>query len=208
MRSGHNAETAQKLKVTQRRHCVHRALAGPRDVCCNCPPERGQRQETYDRSWFCPRTRYARSGEINIAYQVVGDGPIDLIIVPGSISHVEMVHELPAVSGNVQRLARFARVITFDKRGQGLSDRVSGVPSLEERMDDVRAVMDAVGSRKTVLMGLSEGSPMSVLFSATHSDRVSHLVFSGGFIQLAILSRRPSSKRMLIMSSQTGVPGK
>ena len=130
-----------------------------------------------------PATRYARSGEINIAYQVVGDGPIDLIIVPGSISHVEMVHELPAVSGNVQRLARFARVITFDKRGQGLSDRVSGVPSLEERMDDVRAVMDAVGSRKTVLMGLSEGSPMSVLFSATHSDRVSHLVLSGGFIR-------------------------
>ena len=130
-----------------------------------------------------PATRYARSGEINIAYQVVGDGPIDLIIVPGWISDVEMVHELPAVSGNVQRLARFARVITFDKRGQGLSDRVSGVPSLEERMDDVRAVMDAVGSRKTVLMGLSEGSPMSVLFSATHSDRVSHLVLSGGFIR-------------------------
>jgi len=130
-----------------------------------------------------PRTRYARSGDIKIAYQVVGDGPIDLIIVPGSISHVEMVHELPAASGNVQRLARFARVISFDKRGQGLSDRVSGAPSLEERMDDVRAVMNAVGSRKTVLMGMSEGCPMSVLFSATHPDRVSHLVLAGGFIR-------------------------
>jgi class 3 adenylate cyclase/pimeloyl-ACP methyl ester carboxylesterase len=130
-----------------------------------------------------PQTRYARIGDINIAYQVIGDGPIDLIIVPGSISHLEMLHELPAVSGNVQRLARFARVISFDKRGQGLSDRVSGVPSLEERMDDVRAVMDAVGSRKTVLMGMSEGSPMSILFSATHPDRVSHLVLSGGFIR-------------------------
>lgn len=130
-----------------------------------------------------PQTRYARSGDTNIAYQVVGDGPIDLVIVPGSISHVEMIHELPAVSGNVQRLARFARVISFDKRGQGLSDRVSGVPSLEERMDDVRAVMDAVGSRRTVLMGMSEGCPMSVLFSATHPDRVSHLVLAGGFMR-------------------------
>jgi pimeloyl-ACP methyl ester carboxylesterase len=120
---------------------------------------------------------------MNIAYQVIGNGPIDLMIVPGSISHVEMVHELPAVSGNMQRLARFARVISFDKRGQGLSDRVSGVPSLEERMDDVRAVMDAVGSHRTVLMGMSEGCPMSALFAATHPDRVSHLVLAGGFIR-------------------------
>jgi pimeloyl-ACP methyl ester carboxylesterase/class 3 adenylate cyclase len=132
-----------------------------------------------------PQTRYARSGNINIAYQVVGDGPIDLIIVPGVINHVEMLHELPAVSSNLQRLARFARIISFDKRGQGLSDRVSSVPSLEERMDDVRAVMDAVGSRRTVLMGFSEGCAMSVLFSATHPDRVSHLVLIGGFMRSA-----------------------
>jgi pimeloyl-ACP methyl ester carboxylesterase/class 3 adenylate cyclase len=130
-----------------------------------------------------PQTRYARSGNINIAYQVAGDGPIDLTIVPGAISHLEMVYELPAVSSNAQRLARFARVISFDKRGQGLSDRVSGVPSLEERMDDVRAVMDAVGSRRTVLMGFSEGCAMSVLFSATHPDRVSHLVMIGGYMR-------------------------
>ncbi|WP_076860675.1 adenylate/guanylate cyclase domain-containing protein [Bradyrhizobium mercantei] len=130
-----------------------------------------------------PQTQYARSGDINIAYQVVGDGPIDLTIVPGSISHLELVHELPFVSGNVQRLGRFARIIGFDKRGHGLSDRVSGVPSLEERMDDVRAVMDAVGIRKTVLLGFSEGCPMSLLFSATHPDRVSHLVLLGGYMR-------------------------
>jgi pimeloyl-ACP methyl ester carboxylesterase len=163
-----------------------------------------------------PATRYARSGEINIAYQVVGDGPIDLIIVPGSISHVEMVHELPAVSGNVQRLARFARVITFDKRGQGLSDRVSGVPSLEERMDDVRAVMDAVGSRKTVLMGLSEGSDMSAEIGKSRACWF--LVSSGGIssahnfpalisclpIRIAVTVRRRGIKSLRRYSLRSG----
>jgi class 3 adenylate cyclase/predicted esterase len=130
-----------------------------------------------------PQTQYARSGDINIAYHVIGDGPIDLLIVPGAISHLELVHELPGVNSNVQRLARFARIISFDKRGVGLSDRVVGVPSLEERVDDVRAVLDAVRSRKTVLLGFSEGCPMSLLFSATYPDRVSHLVLVGGFIR-------------------------
>jgi class 3 adenylate cyclase/pimeloyl-ACP methyl ester carboxylesterase len=130
-----------------------------------------------------PQTQYARSGDVNIAYQVAGQGPIDVLVVPGSISHLEVVHELPCISSNLQRLMRFARIIGFDKRGQGLSDRASGVPSLEERMDDVRAVLDAVGSRKTVLLGLSEGCPMSLLFSATHPDRVSHLVLVGGFMR-------------------------
>jgi class 3 adenylate cyclase/pimeloyl-ACP methyl ester carboxylesterase len=130
-----------------------------------------------------PQTQYARSGDINIAYAVAGEGPIDLTIVPGSISHLEVAHELPCVSSNVQRLRRFARVISFDKRGQGLSDRVSGAPSLEERMDDVRAVLDAAGSRKTVLLGMSEGCPMSLLFSATYPDRVSHLILVGGFMR-------------------------
>jgi class 3 adenylate cyclase/pimeloyl-ACP methyl ester carboxylesterase len=130
-----------------------------------------------------PQTQYAHSGDVNIAYQVAGNGPIDLLIVPGSISHLEVAHELPCISGNKQRLTRFARIISFDKRGQGLSDRVSGVPSLEERMDDVRAVLDAAGSRKTVLVGFSEGCPMSLLFSATHPDRVSHLVLVGGFMR-------------------------
>lgn len=130
-----------------------------------------------------PETRYARSGEVNIAYQVVGDGPLDVLIIPGAISHVELMHEWPGCVNFAQRLSRFARLITFDKRGQGLSDRVSGVPSLEERMDDVRAVMDAVGSSRSVLVGFSEGSPMSVLFAATYPEQVSNLVLIGGFLR-------------------------
>ncbi|QOZ54445.1 adenylate/guanylate cyclase domain-containing protein [Bradyrhizobium sp. CCBAU 53338] len=133
--------------------------------------------------FIMPQTQYARSGDINIAYHVIGDGPIDLMIIPGAISHIELILELPGVIDNVLRLARFARIITFDKRGVGLSDRVPGVPSLEERVDDIRAVLDAVGSRKTALLGFSEGSAMSLLFSATYPDRVSHLVLAGGFIR-------------------------
>jgi class 3 adenylate cyclase/predicted esterase len=128
-----------------------------------------------------PETLYARSGEVNIAYRVVGDGPIDVLIVPGAISHLELVQEWPGCVTFAQRLSRFARLVSFDKRGQGLSDRVSGVPPLEERMDDVRAVMDAVGSSRAVLVGFSEGSPMSLLFAATYPERVSHLVLIGGF---------------------------
>jgi class 3 adenylate cyclase/pimeloyl-ACP methyl ester carboxylesterase len=128
-----------------------------------------------------PRTQYARSGETNIAYQVAGDGPIDLTLVPGSISHLEVIYELPNMVVSLRRFIRFARLISFDKRGQGLSDRVPGAPSLEERMDDVRAVMDAAGSRKTALLAFSEGCPMSLLFAATYPDRVSHLVLIGGF---------------------------
>jgi class 3 adenylate cyclase len=128
-----------------------------------------------------PETRYAHSGDINIAYQTMGDGPLDIVIVPGSISHVEFNHELPGYSAFLRRLSSFARVASFDKRGQGLSDRVSGVPSLEERMDDVRAVMDAIGSQRAVLTGFSEGSPMSILFAATYPERVSHLILIGGF---------------------------
>jgi class 3 adenylate cyclase len=133
--------------------------------------------------FIMPQTRYARSGDFNIAYQIVGDGLIDIIVVPGAISHLELVYELPGCAKFVQRLSRLARVISFDKRGQGLSDRVSGVPSLEERMDDVRAVLDAVGSRRAALVGFSEGCPMSTLFAATYPERVSHLVLIGGFIR-------------------------
>ena len=128
-----------------------------------------------------PETRYAHSGDINIAYQTIGHGPLDIVIVPGAISHVESNHELPGFTAFLHRLCGFARVVAFDKRGQGLSDRVSGVPSLEERMDDVRAVMDAIGSPRAILLGFSEGSAMSVLFAATYPERVSHLILVGGF---------------------------
>jgi pimeloyl-ACP methyl ester carboxylesterase len=128
-----------------------------------------------------PATRYALSGDVSIAYQVIGDGPIDLVMVPGVISHVEFMHELPGYTAFLRRLSNFARVITFDKRGQGLSDRVSGAPSLEERMDDVRAVMDAADSKRAVLMGFSEGCAMSALFAATYPERASNLLLFGGF---------------------------
>src|SRR5918994_2853956 len=97
-----------------------------------------------------PETRYAHTGDISIAYQAMGHGPLDVVIVGGQISHVEVDHELPGYTAFLKRLSRFARVVTFDKRGQGLSDRTSGVASLEERMDDVRAVMDAIGSHRAV----------------------------------------------------------
>lgn len=128
-----------------------------------------------------PETRYAVSGDISIAYQVIGDGPVDIILVPGIASHVEFLHEFPGYTAFLRRLSRFARVITFDKRGQGLSDRMSDAPSLEQRIDDVRAVMDEIGSRQAVLLGFSEGSPMSALFAATYPDRVSKLILFGSY---------------------------
>ena len=128
-----------------------------------------------------PSTRYALSGDVSIAYQVMGDAPIDLVLVPGVISNIEFFHETPGYTAFLRRLAAFARVITFDKRGQGLSDRVSDAPSLEQRMDDVRAVMDAAGSKRAVLMGFSEGCAMSALFAATYPERASKLLLFGGF---------------------------
>ena len=128
-----------------------------------------------------PVTRYAISGDVSIAYQVMGTGPLDIIIVPGIVSHVELMHEMIGYTAFLRRLSAFARVVTFDKRGQGLSDRISGAPSLEERMDDVRAVMDDVGSKRAVLFGFSEGSAMSVLFAATYPERLTQLVLFGGF---------------------------
>jgi pimeloyl-ACP methyl ester carboxylesterase/class 3 adenylate cyclase len=128
-----------------------------------------------------PVTRYATGGDVNIAYQTMGTGPIDIIMVPGFISHVEFMHELAGYTVFLRRLSTFARVITFDKRGQGLSDRISGAPSLEQRMDDVCAVMDAIGSRRAVIVGFSEGGAMSVLFAATYPERVTQLVLFGSF---------------------------
>jgi class 3 adenylate cyclase/pimeloyl-ACP methyl ester carboxylesterase len=135
-----------------------------------------------------PVTRYALSGDVSIAYQVMGDGPIDLVMVPGVVSHVEFAHEVPGYTAFLRRLSTCARVVSFDKRGQGLSDRISGAPSLEERMDDVRAVMDAVGSRRAAVMGFSEGCVMSALFAATYPERVSQLILFGGFAVATMLT--------------------
>jgi pimeloyl-ACP methyl ester carboxylesterase len=128
-----------------------------------------------------PETRYADSGGVNIAYQVLGDGPRDLVFVMGWVSNIEVFWEEPTLARFLTRLASFSRLILFDKRGTGLSDRVTDMPSLEVRMDDVRVVMDAVGSERAALFGVSEGGPMSALFSATYPSRVSALVMHGGF---------------------------
>ena len=126
------------------------------------------------------RTRYARNGDVHIAYRVFGAGPRDIVLVPGTVSHVEMFWEHPANEYLLKRLSSFARVIVFDKRGQGLSDRVAE-QSMEKRIDDVRAVMDAVGSWRATVYGWSEGGQMSLMFAAFHPERVSGLVLYGAF---------------------------
>jgi pimeloyl-ACP methyl ester carboxylesterase len=124
---------------------------------------------------------YARSGEINIAYQALGDGPIDLVFVMGWVSHLEYYWREPSFARFLERLARVSRLILFDKRGTGLSDPVREMPTLEQRMDDVRAVLDAVGSTRAVLLGVSEGGPMCSLFAATYPDRTEALVMIGTY---------------------------
>jgi pimeloyl-ACP methyl ester carboxylesterase len=130
-----------------------------------------------------PRTRYARSGDLHIAYQVVGEGPFDLIFVPGWVSNVEECWEQPGLAAFLERLSSFSRLILFDKRGTGLSDRVANdrLPTLEERMDDVHAVLDAAESEQAALFGHSEGGSMSVLFAATYPQRTRALVTFGVF---------------------------
>src|ERR671927_1951257 len=128
-----------------------------------------------------PGTRYAKSGDVNIAYQVVGEGPVDLVYVPGWVSHVELAWELPDLAAGFARMASFARLILFDKRGTGMSDPVPPreLPTLEQRMDDVRAVMDAVGSERAAVFGASEGGNMSMLFAASHPERTVALATFG-----------------------------
>jgi class 3 adenylate cyclase len=130
-----------------------------------------------------PKTQYAKSGDVNIAYQVFGDGPIDIVFIAGFVSHVDLVWEDPLLRRFFERLSSFARVINFDKRGQGASDPVAGAPILEERMDDVRAVMDAAGSDRAALFTVSEGGPLGMLFSATYPERVSALILYGTLVK-------------------------
>jgi pimeloyl-ACP methyl ester carboxylesterase len=128
-----------------------------------------------------PETRYAKSGDVHVAYQTVGNGPIDLVLVPGWVSNIEIFWEEPALVRFLQRLSSFSRLILFDKRGTGLSDRVCYTPTLEERMEDVRAVMDAVQSERASLVGYSEGGPMCSLFAATYPERTSSLIMIGSY---------------------------
>lgn len=138
-------------------------------------------------------TRYAKSGDVHIAYQVTGSGPLDLIWVPGFVSHLDADWESPVRTRFIERFGAFCRVIRFDKRGTGLSDRVA-IPSLEQRMDDVRAVMDAVGSKRAALLGVSEGGPMSLLFAATYPERTIALVLYGSYARRLWAADHPYGK--------------
>ena len=133
-----------------------------------------------------PRTGYARSGDLSIAYLTFGDGPLDLVFVPGFVSHIDLGWEEPMQRFTTERFASFSRFITFDKRGTGLSDRnVSPLSSLEDRMDDIRAVMDTVGSTQAAVVGYSEGGPLAALFAATYPERVRSLVLSGTYARMS-----------------------
>jgi len=138
-----------------------------------------------------PQTQYAKSGDVNIAYQVLGDGPGDLIHVPPFVSNLELQWEDPAQARYYKRLSSFSRLIMFDKRGVGLSDRIV-TATLEERMDDLRAVMDAAGSKRAVVFGSSEGGALAILFAATYPERVSALVLYGAYPRLACAPDYPN----------------
>lgn len=131
-----------------------------------------------------PTTKYARSGDVHIAYQLVGEGLHDLVLVPGWVSHIEYAWEEPSFSYFLMRLASFSRLILLDRRGTGLSDRVTELPTLEQRMDDIRAVMDAAGSERAALFGISESGPMCLMFAATYPARTRALVLFNTFARL------------------------
>ena len=128
-----------------------------------------------------PEIRYARSGDTSIAYQVFGSGTHDLVLTPGFVSHLDLQWTIPSFAGFAEALGSLARVIIFDKRGTGLSDPTPGAVRFDTRIDDIRAVMDATSTTTATLVGISEGGPMSVLFAASHPERVSGLVLYGTF---------------------------
>src|SRR5688572_1544264 len=122
-----------------------------------------------------PETRYVKSGDVHIAYQVVGGGPLDVVFVPGFVSNIEANWDAPDRAGFFRRLASFCRLIIFDKRGTGMSDRTSQIFTLEQRMADVQAIMDDARCERAALFGVSEGGPMSILFAASYPQRTSAL---------------------------------
>jgi len=128
-----------------------------------------------------PETRYAKSGDLSIAYQVIGSGPFDLLLVHGFVSHLDVAWEEPHFAQFLNRLAAFSRLILFDKRGTGLSDPVAEAPSFAQRMDDIRAVLDAAGSERAALFGISEGGPLSIVFASTYPERTAALIAYGSY---------------------------
>jgi len=148
-----------------------------------------------------PDIRYARSGDVNIAYRVVGEGPMDVVMIPGWISHLEAAWELPEYRTFFERIAAYGRVITFDKRGTGMSDRVAEGTDFDTRMDDLRAVMDAAGSRDATVAAWFEAVPMAILFAATYPDRVRSLVLGDGFARWTATEDYPWGPDALILNA-------
>jgi pimeloyl-ACP methyl ester carboxylesterase len=148
-----------------------------------------------------PVTQYAKSGDIHVAYQVIGEGPIDLVIVPGWVSHIELVWEQPQAAAFLRRLGEFSRLILFDKRGTGMSDPVTAAPPVDERMDDIRAVMDAVGSENAALFGYSEGGPLALVFAATHPDRAKAVIAYGSFARMSRADDYPGGMPESVISA-------
>src|SRR6185436_10334843 len=140
-----------------------------------------------------PRTCYAKSGDISIAYQIVGNGPLDLISASGFLSNVDMHWQMLGYEEWVARLTSFCRLIMFDKRGTGLSDRDVGDSTLDERMDDLRAVLDAAGSRRAAILGYSEGGPLAMMFAASYPERVQALILFGTFARIEAASDFPEA---------------
>jgi pimeloyl-ACP methyl ester carboxylesterase len=153
-----------------------------------------------------PVTHYAKSGDAHIAYQVFGEGPLNLVIVPGFVSNIEHYWEEPNLARSLLRKASYARVVMFDKRGTGMSDRVAELPGLDQRMDDLRAVMDATGMEQAAVLGISEGGPLSALFAATHPDRCQALVLYGAFVR-ASEERRAAMLRYVEIDQAWGTGG-
>ncbi|QKC70628.1 alpha/beta fold hydrolase [Mesorhizobium sp. Root172] len=160
---------------------VQSRTAGPASPAGASPATHADERPAFGGEQQQASTHYAKSAGINIAYQVTGDGPIDLIYVPGWVSNLDLAWSSPRLSRVLHRLGTFSRLIRMDKRGTGLSDRSVGLPTLEERMEDMRAVLDAVGSKRTVLFGSSEGGPMCMLFAATYPERTAALVLNGTY---------------------------
>lgn len=131
--------------------------------------------------------RYAKSGDVSIAFTVSGDAPLDLLFVPGFVSHIELQAQMPRRRDVIERLTSFARVINFDKRGTGLSDRGTGLATLEEYVSDARAVMDAVGSERAAILGVSEGGSTALLFAATYPERASAVIVYGAYARVTAL---------------------
>jgi class 3 adenylate cyclase/dienelactone hydrolase len=155
-----------------------------------------------------PQTRYARSGEVGIAYQVFGEGEMDLVLAFPFLSHLDLIWESPAMSHFLRRLGSFARVLVFDRRGVGLSDPVARPATLEERMDDVRAVMDAAGSERAALVGMSEGATMCMLFAATYPERTSALVLWGAMARSTAAPDYPwAPQREAVLEAQEELIG-